>query len=189
MVASSAVKEQPVQDVEPQVREYWCGTTEDSPIVNACLGGFSFPRWTHQRQHTVKAGMDELSGPIPGNILSLTPEDVKRVMEGASVRVVRWGQEETIQDVNPDGSVVTKAVRRGRVIRVTDKDVLTADQIAERKQFGIITPQVRRMPGDIPFGCYIYMQPVDELPRGFIPGVSKGFEPKRLMPLPNEKEK
>jgi hypothetical protein len=185
-VAASIVDEAP----PVSVKKFWIGTTLDAPAQNIDLGGICFPRFTRKRVEGDKAGMDELSSPLPGCMIDLDEETVRRIYESVALRIVRWGREKKIKEINPfTGEATEVAARRGEILSKDRK--LTERELEEQKKLNIYLPRFRGEPGDVSVGCYCYMVPVDKLPQGFVYGATDPdtYQPPTLVPRDNPKLK
>ena len=78
----------------PKSKKYFVGTINDAPLQNITIGGFCFPNFTNE---LIKN--DETSQLTPnkrkGDILELYDDEVKRIKDAASKKVVRWNANKT----------------------------------------------------------------------------------------------
>jgi hypothetical protein len=139
-------------------QSYWIGTKEDAPKQDIFICGTGFLRWSSQvipQDEEIPHKKYEVSGRKPGMIVSLSAAEIERIKDRAELKVVRWSNAVEIRSIGADGKAIEQEYRRGRIVSLEE----THENAAQPVQ----------LPGDEPITKYIYLKPLANMPRGFVP--------------------
>jgi hypothetical protein len=141
-------------------KAYWLGTLPDSPKHNVTLAGITFPRYTQSVTEIPGTNKTqyEVGNTKPGGIWFLTDKQIERIKDDADAQAIRWSKAVEVEYQDAAGHTTKQTIRRGILVSYA--------AVNEH------CPQPSKEIGDEPVAKYLYMEPLGDLKKGFVPSQS-----------------